>query len=582
MKTSMHSPRSNVHDLRRQPSPSAIASLALAAALTMSAPAVTQAASPINVVEITIPDIQLGLASGTYTAVDLLNAHLDRINLYEPHYNAFTFFSPTALAEAEALDAEYAISGPRSPLHGVPIVIKEAMDVKGLPSTVGYAPYSSAAGGVDLIPETDAPVVARLREAGAVIIGKTNIPAFSFSGTRASTSWDGDTYNAYDRSIAPGGSSSGTATAVSASFAVIGTAEETGGSIQNPAAAQNLVSVKPSFGLTPNAGVAPLSANTRDVIGPHARTVYDAAVTLDVMAGYTVEDPKTLLSVGNMPSGGYTSELSDTALQGKRFGLFGEAWGGDSLTAETQVLYDAAMNVMLSEGATLVADPFVGTSFRSLIASTPNGFAGTAYEFDQFLDRLGPSAAANSVAELLALTGVDPFAPGQPLQFIGSSYPFETANPTVPPDLTAFFESRVALLEVFDQVMADNDLDGLVFPQMWKKTPQLASSENIGATTVSEINLLGTPGVTVPAGYYDDGVPFSLIFLGEMWSEAELLGYAFDFEQATLLRAAPTLVPIPAALPLLGSALLVLFARRRRPMSTREQRSAVDAMPLAA
>jgi len=198
-------------DNRRRRVPPKLRGFVARAALsiaTIAAPSVTLAA-PFDIVEITVSDIQAGLAAGTFTAVELLQAHLDRINIYEPHYNAFTFFSPTALAEAAALDAEYAISGPRSPLHGVPIVIKEAMDVKGLPSTGGYAGFSALAGGIDLIPETDAPVVQKLRDAGAIIIGKTNIPEFS-RAYNANNSWDGPTYNAYDRTLSPGGSSAGT------------------------------------------------------------------------------------------------------------------------------------------------------------------------------------------------------------------------------------------------------------------------------------------------------------------------------------------------------------------------------------
>ena len=259
------------------------ASLLFSAAL-----AAAPQAYALNIVDITIADIQTGLASRAFRAVDLVNAHLARINIYEPHYNTFMYLNPSAVADAAALDAEYAFSGPRSALHGVPVLIKEAMDVKGLPSTAGYNRFSSLADGIGLIPESDAPVVQRLRDAGAVIIGKTNIPEFSRSGNNANTSWDGPTYNAYDRTLQAGGSSAGTAVGVAASFGVIGTAEETGGSIQNPAAANSLASVKTTFGLVPNAGVAPLSGATRDVVGPHARTVYDAAVMLGVMAGYTL------------------------------------------------------------------------------------------------------------------------------------------------------------------------------------------------------------------------------------------------------------------------------------------------------
>jgi Asp-tRNA(Asn)/Glu-tRNA(Gln) amidotransferase A subunit family amidase len=537
------------------------------------------AARALDIVDITISDIEAGLAAGSFSVVDLYNAHMARINTYEANYNAFTFFNPTALAEAQALDAEYALTGPRSPLHGVPIVIKEAMDVKGLPSTAGYDRFYSGTGGVDLIPETDAPVVRRLREAGAVIIGKTNIPEFSRSGNNANTSWDGPTYNAYDRTLQPGGSSSGTATAVAGSFAVIGTAEETGGSIQNPAAAQSLASVKTTFGLVPNAGIAPLRGADRDVAGPHARTVHDAAVMLDVMAGYTLEDEKTLASVGNMPVGGYTSLLSDTALEGKRFGLLGTGWrSGITLDPLTQGLYERAIGEMETQGAVFVDDPFAGTNFSALRAAAPNASASNPYYFENWLERMGPSMVANQLAEAngissiaaLGLLGVSPFDPGESFASTPTQFPLEFANPDTPPNIDEVFIHKGQLLSLFNSVLDANDLDGLFFPQAIRPVPDLpegtSGGTSIGATTVSEINILGVPGVTISGGYYDDGSPFSLIFVGKLWSEAALLSFAYDYEQATMYRVAPDMqpVPVPAALPLLASAIVPLVWRRRR------------------
>jgi amidase len=470
------------------------------------------AAHALDIVDITISDIEAGLAAGTFSVVDLYNAHMARINAYEANYNAFTFFNPTAAAEAAALDAEYALTGPRSALHGVPVVIKEAMDVKGLPSTAGYDRFYSGTGGVDLIPETDAPSVRRLREAGAVIIGKTNIPEFSRSGNNANTSWDGPTFNAYDRTLQPGGSSAGTATAVAGSFAVIGTAEETGGSIQNPAAAQSLVGVKTTFGLIPNAGIAPLRGADRDVAGPHARTVYDAAVMLDVMAGYTLEDEKTLASVGNMPVGGYTSLLSDTALEGKRFGLLGTGWRSTmALDPLTQGLYDRAIGEMETQGAVFVDDPFAGTDFSALRAAAPNASASNPYYFEKWLERMGPSmvanelAAANGISSIaaLGLLGVSPFDPGESFASTPTQFPLEFADPDTPPNIDAVFIHKGQLLSLFNSVLDANDLDGLFFPQAFRPVPDLpesGSAPSIGATTVSEINILGVPGVTVSGG----------------------------------------------------------------------------------
>lgn len=545
-----------------------------------AAPGVTHAAT-LSVIELTVQDVQVGLDSSTFTSADLVESFRARIDTYEPTYNAFISFNPDALETAKALDKEYEATGPRSPLHGVPIVIKDAMDFAGLPTTNGFAGFSSTAGGVDLIPETDAAIVARLKAAGAVILGKTNLPAFAADGTRANTSFAGPTYNAYDLSLAPGASSSGTATAVSASFAVLGMAEETGGSIQNPAAAQGLVGIKPTFALVPNTGVAPLAGSTRDVVGPHAKTVYDAAVTLDVLAGPDPADPKTAAAEGKLPPGGYAAALSDTALQGKRIGLFGPGFKNVQLTPETQTLYDQAVAVLQAQGAQVVVDPFAGTSFASLSPTSGfdlRGLETLPYDFNQYLKRLGESAAINSLDEVEDVIGLDPFAEDQPLGSIGSSIPnFDKylANPDTLP-IKGFLEARSELLGVFQDVIADNNLDGLVFPQMYEPVPSLTGTEEYASTTVSEINIMGTPGITVPAGYYSDGSPFSVIFLGEQFSEADLLGLAYDYEQATMLRKAPTLVPEPSAVGgIVAFVGIGLLARRRARSRDRQRRSCV-------
>ncbi|MBD2845684.1 amidase [Paenibacillus sp. IB182496] len=495
------------------------------------------AAAPFAYEEMTVRQLQAGYADETYTAEEVVEAYLARIAQYEPSYNAFTFMNEDALEEARAYDLLRESGETPGALAGVPIVIKEAVDVAGFPTTFGWAPLSEELGGISLMPERDAPVVARLKAAGAIILGKTNIPAFSADGTRASSSWDGDTYNAVDRSLAPGASSSGTAMSVSGNFAMLGIAEETGGSIQNPAAAQALVGIKPTFGLVPNAGVVPLAGSTRDVIGTHARTVYDAALMLDVIAGYSVEDAKTLAAIGNMPRGGYTSKLNKSELYGKRVGLYGPGWREQELTAETQELYDRAIRELERQGATVVTDPFAGTGFAAFVEEAGSvGLESMIYDMEQYLKRLGPSAAIGSVEELIEMTGETPS--------LFERYEESLKDPGAYPDLTNFTAVRTKYLAYIGDVMDKHRLDALVFPQMFKETPQLDSEDRIGATTVSEINIAGVPLVTVPAGYYESGSPFALAFFGRMWSEAELLGMAYDYEQATKLRKAPVLVEV--------------------------------------
>jgi Asp-tRNA(Asn)/Glu-tRNA(Gln) amidotransferase A subunit family amidase len=502
----------------------------------------------IELTELTIAEVQQAFDAGRYTSEALTRAYLARIERYEPYYNAFTFMNPTALEDAKAADARRSAGEKRGAFDGIPVVIKEAMDFAGLPSTGGWAPLSSAVGGFDLIPERDAPVVARLKAAGAVILGKTNIPAFSHDGTRANTSWDGPTFNAVKRAIAPGASSSGTATAVSGNFAVVGLAEETGGSIQNPAAAQSLVSVKPTFALVPNSGVTPLAGSTRDVVGPHARAVVDAALLLDVIAGYTVEDAKTVAAIGNVPEAGYASKLSLTALNGARVGLYGEGWRTEPLSPEAQALYMKAIEDIKSRGAITVEDPFRGSDFATLAVKTERfdtrGMESLAYDFDNYLRRLGPSAAANSLTDLQKMLTIDPFAEDNLLGKHAKLMPVlkkSLENPTIPPDFSEFLAARQRYLKTFNAVMKEHDLDVLIFPQSSAELPGIFEKKEYPSTTVSEINIAGLPGVTVPAGQYENGAPFSLILIGRMWAEAELLAYAYDYEQATKHRIVPQL-----------------------------------------
>lgn len=522
----------------RCPSRSATA-LRLVVALALSFVLVirpSKAAAEVDVVGLGIADIEAGLASGEFTSEELVDAYLARIALYEPTYNAFTRMVPGVYERARALDAEYANFGPRSPLHGVPIALKDAIDLAGLPTTAGYSGWSSTAGGVDLIPATDAPVVARLEAAGAIIIGKSNLPAFAADGTRANTSFAGPTFNAYDLTLAPGASSSGSATATAASFAAAGIAEETGGSIENPAGAQALVGIKPTFGLVPNVGVVPLAGSTRDVIGPVAKTVLDAALLLDVLAGPTPEDPKTEAGIGKIPEGGYAAALDENALRGARIGLFGPGFKNVELTPETAALYAVAVAALVDEGAVVVNDPFAGSGFTSIVQ--PQGFESIVYDFQQYLNRLGPDAAITSVKQsgLFAPEGF--FGPFLPLLGLP---PDAVDHADVLPDLSAFFAGRAELQAVMNSVMADNDLDAFFFPQMFAPVPDLFSEDVYANTTVSEINILGTPGVNLAGGFYADGSPFSVQFLGEEFSEAKLLAFAYDYEQATQNRTEPKL-----------------------------------------
>jgi len=506
--------------------------------------------SDLDVVELTIEAAQARLAAGTWTAEALTQASLARIAQYNPRYNAIILQNPDALADARAIDRRRAAGESFGPLAGIPVVVKDTMDMAGFPTTAGWRLLYASAGGVDLLPARDAPVVAQLREAGAVIVGKTNVPVLSHSGTHASDSWAGPTYNAVGRQFMPGGSSAGTATAVAASFALVGLAEETGGSIQNPASAQDLVGVKPTFGLVPAAGVMPLSG-LRDVVGPIARTVRDAASTLDVLAAYNAEDPRSSAGIGHTPRGGYAAKLRPDALRGRRIGLYGPGWRDAPLSAETSELYARAQHELSARGAVLVGDPFRDSGFAAVRELTPplldgdeRGMESVPYDLQRYLERLGPQAAINSFAQFLVATAQEnPFGPQGVLHYLQNlpDFPPCLAAPTVPPAQPRFVAAKAAYLRILDTVFARERLDALVFPQMRSEVPRFHSGEEIAATTVSEINIAGLPGVTVPAGYYRSGAPFGLIIVGRLWSEPDLLAYAYDYESATRHRRRPTL-----------------------------------------
>lgn len=503
-------------------------------------------AADIKIEEITLEQLNAGYASGRFTAAKVTQAYLDRISKYEATYNAYTAINPRALDEANESDRRRKVGDPLGPLEGVPVAIKESLDMAGFPQTMGWDKLSPESGGIALIPVKDATVVERLRKAGAIILGRTNMPAFAADGSKAASSWAGETRNVYDLLRAPGASSSGTATAVSGNLALLGIAEETGGSIQNPAGAQGLVGIKTSFGLVPGSGVVPLRGSTHDVIGVHGRTVRDAAVMLDVIAGYSFEDPKTIASIGHLPEGGYTSMLRPDALKGKRIGLYGVGWTPKEkeISAETKRLYERAVEELERRGAIVVKDPFDGTNIGELItsSSTKIGVQPIAFDMERYLRNYPADAPVRSVKELFDKTNDWPVA-WQKRYETREKMP----DPASVPDLSKFVETKATGLRIIDEVMKKHRLDAFVYPQALWETPLLSEKKEVEPTTVPVINITGLPQINVPAGVYEDGMPFSLAFFGRMWSEADLLGMAYDYEQATHYRKVPLLTETQAS-----------------------------------
>jgi len=506
----------------------------------------------IDLVELTTEEIQEAYADGEYTAVDLTKAFLERIDRYEDYYNAFISMNPEALEIAARLDEEYRSSGPRGPLHGVPVVIKDNMDYTGLVTTAGFWGFSTAMGGIDMIPGDDAAAVERLRNAGAIILGKTNLPDFAGHGTRTNSSVAGITLNPYNVTKAPGGSSGGTATAVNASFAVLGLGTETGGSIQNPSSAQALVGVKPTYGLVPLEGVYPINGSYVDVVGPMAKNVYDAAITLDIIAGPTTDDFATFAAVDHIPENGYASALAEAAIEGKRFGLVGSGWRERwlPLDPKTETVYRAAISTLTDLGAVVIEDPFAGSDFIELYSERPSVPSQGAYDRRIYLQGLGSDAAFHSIAEWEELSGEVFGRRGGGRGGQGERRRTPPTRPSATEEGDAFQSWRMEIRELFRSVMADHELDALFFPQAGVPNRDLVEDpdrpdynpNNWPELPSNIINDFGIPVVTVPYAYHEDNTPFVLAFIGDMWTEGDLLGYAYIFEQAVMSRRAPELV----------------------------------------
>jgi Asp-tRNA(Asn)/Glu-tRNA(Gln) amidotransferase A subunit family amidase len=499
----------------------------------------------VDVAELTIAQVQADYAARKYTAVQLVQAYLDRIATYEEHYNAFISMNPKAIDEARELDRELTRSGPRGPLHGVPIVVKDNIDMGGLVTTAGFAGFSTATGGIDMIPARDAEVVARLRRAGAIILGKTNMPDFAGNGTYSRSTVAGQTFNPYADDRAPGGSSGGSATAVNANFAVLGIGTETGGSIQNPASAQALVGMKPTFGLVPLAGVVPIDATFRDVVGPITRSVADAAIVLDVIAGPSTRDLASYASVGKRSSTTYVASLDARSLAGKRFGLVGAGWRRNflPLAPETKVIYERAVAALKARGADVVEDPFLNSGWIDLYRAQPQASVG-AHDMFVYMQGLAAGSPFHSVEEWEKVTGKRMANGG------GRGNPVAV---TATEQIDAYGAWRRDMRALFRKVLADNKLDGLFFPQAGAPITRRngdATPNDHPELPSNVINDIGLPTVTFPYAYYADGTPFNLAFIGDLWSDDKLLAWAYDLEQATRARVQPkltTTVPVLAA-----------------------------------
>jgi Asp-tRNA(Asn)/Glu-tRNA(Gln) amidotransferase A subunit family amidase len=528
-----------------------------------------------DLMEVTVPQLEQLYTSHKYTVTEVLRWHLERIQKYNGIYRAVQNVDAAgALAAAAREDADAKTGGAgfvRGPLWGVPIVTKENTSVKGLITSDGWKGYTIS--GHELLAPKDATIVRKLRSAGAVLVGQTNMPDFAASDTNRSTAY-GRTGNAYDVRFSPGGSSGGTVTAVTSNYVLLGNGTDTGNSIRMPAATSSVVGVFPTRGLVSIAGIAPLDW-LLDNTGPIARDVTDAAIALGVMAGEDPLDPATAGSPGKAQPGPYTRYLKSGALKGKRFGVpacilegLGIPFQGmpasesvadikkDTAAArlplrpETRAAFMKSLDGLRAAGATvLFDDSILGKDFAVTVArvgTMPYIREGT----EKFLAEFGPAQyhsaaeyrkAVGSPLPATIIGGKDPSAPKdrRPLaQAVFESDPQAEANVLGP---------RQKALDIYNQTLDRLHLDGYVYPATQmpppdETMPQDGKISEGPHSATGWVNMIGVPAVVVPGGFYPGGLPFGLEISARRWKDGDLIAWAYAYEQATHHRRPPVLV----------------------------------------
>jgi aspartyl-tRNA(Asn)/glutamyl-tRNA(Gln) amidotransferase subunit A len=524
-------------------------------------PATEQAKLDHELLEIDIPHLQALYAAHKVTITQVTRWYMGRIARYNGIYRDIqTVNTDDALATAKREDADH--TSAHGPLWGVPMVIKANTAVKGLPDTDGWAGF--AIPGHEFIATKDATVVAHLRAAGAIILGITNMPDFAASDTNRSTAF-GRTGNAYDVRFSPGGSSGGTVTAVTSNEATLGTGTDTGNSIRMPAGTSSVVGLLPTRGLVSIAGIAPLDW-LRDNTGPIARDVTDAAIALGVMAGEDPLDFRTAGSSAKAQPAPYTQYLKKDALKGKRFGVpaFILATGtadtigrSNGMQPATRAMLMKTLDQLRAAGATIVIDDNLLPATFSQLVRKVNTNPYRKDGADQWLSEFGPAEYTTGEAYEKA-TG-QPFPgtfTGAPRAPEGSNRGNTVARPPAPPQTVLktdpdadknYFGPQREALAAYNAALDTFHLDGLVYPSAQMPPPDETMPQNGQLSggphsNTGWVNSIGVPAIVVPAGFYDDGLPFGLEISTRTWHDGDLLGYAYAYEQATHLRKPPVLV----------------------------------------
>ncbi len=487
--------------------------------------------------ETTIAKIQSALRAGEVICTDLVEGYLARIEAYDrsgPTINAIVTVNPHARDEAARLDAEFAASGRLSgPLHGIPIVVKDQVETAGIMTTFG----SSALDGY--MPATDATAITKLRAAGAIILAKTAMPDFATSWFSYSSK-SGTTKNPYDLAHDPGGSSGGTGAAVAANLSAIGLGEDTGGSIRLPSAFDNLVGLKVTPGLISRAGMSPLVV-FQDSAGPMCRTVTDAAKLLEVLVGFDPADPYTATAAiaGEIK---YAALLDRAALSGARVGVVREVFGdnADPQAAAVNALIEDALAIFTAAGATLV--DITLPDLQHSIERSSLYITRSRHDIDRFL-AARPGLPMQTLREIIAAKKYHP-----KLDFLAALVE-GPEDPYADPEYYQRYTAREQFQRTVINAMAKAGTTALVFPTTQVPSPSRAELD-AGKWPLLDFptnTLIAAqtwmPAVSVPAGFTPDGLPVGLEIVGLPYREADILSFAYAYEQLTRHRKPSVHVP---------------------------------------
>jgi amidase len=510
-----------------------------------TSPAKTAPANPPPAVfeldELSVGELQAGMASGKFTANSLAKKYLDRIaeiDKHGPTINSVIELNPDALSIASDLDKERKAKGPRGPLHGIPVLIKDNIDTHDRMTTTAG---SLALGGSS--PLQDSAVAKKVREAGAVILGKTNLSEWAnFRSSHSSSGWSGrggQTKNPYVLDRNPCGSSSGTGAAVAANLSAIGIGTETDGSVVCPSNANSLVGIKPTVGLISRAGIIPIS-HSQDTAGPMCRTVTDVAILLGALTGVDSRDEATKASAGKSFAD-YTKFLDANGLKGARIGIHRTGFGFNDAVDK---LMNDCIDIIKKRGAVIVDPADIPTAGKF----DDSELEVLLYEFkadlNSYLAALGPGAPVKSLKEVIDFN--EQYRDRE-MPYFGQDL-FIKAQAKGPLTEKAYRDAlaknqRMSRKEGIDFVMDKNKLDALIAPTGgpgWT-TDWINGDHFTGGYSTSSA-VAGYPHITVPAGYVF-GMPVGISFFGRAWSEATLIKFAYAFEQATKARRAPQFLP---------------------------------------